>query len=128
MNDQPSSDQADQSQRNDDRPPDVFAARITGTREALVKILQEFELDVGCRPHPKMNLDGTATLLVFASDERIAELRAAGYGVERGENVAAIGRERQADVGKGDRFEGGRVAPRGLGKKTDRDSRGGAAS
>ena len=113
---------------SDEIPPDLFATRITGTRETLVKIMQAFELDVGCRPHPRMNPDGTATLLVYATEERIGELRAAGYGVERGENVSAIGRDRQADVGKGDRFEGGRIAPRGLGIKPGRDRKGGTAS
>jgi hypothetical protein len=128
MSDQTGSDGADQSQRNEAIPPDLYAARITASRETLTKVMREFALDVGCRPHPKMNPDGTATLLVYATEERIGELRAAGYGVERGENVSAIGRERQAEVGKGDRFEGGRVAPRGLGEKPGRDRKGGSAS
>ncbi len=128
MSDQTGSDGADQPQRNEEIPHDQYATRITANRETLAKIMQDFALDVGCRPHAEMKPDGTATMLVYATEERIAELRAAGYGVERGENVSAIGRERQADVGRGDRFNGGRVAPRGLGQKPGRDRKGGAAS
>ena len=128
MSDQTGSDGADQSQRNEEVPPDLYAARVTGSRETFVKLMQEFQLDVGCRPHLEVNPDGSGTMLVYATEERIRELQAAGYRVEPGENVSALGRERQAEVGKGDRFERGRVAPRGLGEKPGRDRKGGTAS
>jgi hypothetical protein len=128
MSDQTGSDGADQSQGNEYLPPDLYAARITGSRETLAKLMQEFALDVGCRPHGQLNPDGSATLLAYATEERIAELQAAGYQVERGENVSAIGRERRAEIGKGDRFEGGRIAPRGLGEKPVRDRKRGPNS
>jgi len=121
-------DQTDKSERNEPIPPDFYAARITGSRETLAKVLQEAGLDFGCRPHAKLNLDGSATLEVYATEARIAELQAAGYQVERRENVSAIGRERRSEIGKGDRFEGGRIAPRGLGEKPGRDRKGGSAS
>ncbi|MDX6528516.1 MAG: hypothetical protein QOH41_806 [Blastocatellia bacterium] len=125
MSDQIDADGADQPQRNDEVSPDLFAVRITASREVLAKIIREFALDVGCRPHAELKPDGSAALLAYATKERIDDMKAAGYGVERGENVSAIGRERQAEVGKGDRFEGGRVAPRGLGEKTVRGGKGG---
>lgn len=125
MNDQNRSDDVNQSQRNEDILPDLYAARITGSRETLAKLMQTFELDVGCRhPHVEPNPDRTATVVVYATEQRIRELQAAGYSVERGENVSAVGRERQAEVGEGDRFQGGRVAPRGLGEKQGRDRKG----
>ena len=120
------SDQTEQSQRNDPGPRDLYAAGITGEPETLARVMQEFALDVGCRPHGELNPDGSATVLVYATEERIAELQAAGYKVERGDNVSAIGRERRADIGKGDRFEGGRVAPRGLGEKPGPNWKGGS--
>jgi hypothetical protein len=120
MSDQNYADGADQPQRNDEVSPDLFAVRITASREVLAKIIREFALDVGCRPHAQLNPDDSAALLAYATKERIDDMKAAGYGVELGENVSAIGRERQAEVGKGDRFEGGRVAPRGLGEKIGR--------
>jgi hypothetical protein len=99
-------------------PPDLFTARITVTRERFESLLQKFELDVGCRPHVHANPDGTGTLTAFATRERIREIEAAGYKVEIGDNASELGRQRQGEVGKADRFEGGRVVPRGLGRKT----------
>jgi hypothetical protein len=91
--------------------------------------MQEFELDVGCRhPQVEANPDRTATLLVYATKERIRELHEAGYNVETLENVSELGRQRQKEVGVGDRFEGGRVAPRGLGEKPVHGRKGGSAS
>jgi hypothetical protein len=102
----------------DEQLPDLFEVRISGSRETLAQLLREFELDVGCRhPHVQPNPDRTATLRAYVTEDRIRELRAAGYTLEKGENVSALGRARQAEVGKGDRFEGGRQPPRGLGIK-----------
>src|SRR4051812_43498633 len=102
----------------DDQLPDLYEVRISGSRETLAKLLREFELDVGCRhPHVTPNPDRSATLLAYVTEDRIRELHAAGYTLERGENVSALGRSRQAEVGTGDRFEGGQQPPRGLGGK-----------
>lgn len=101
--------------------PDLFAARISVTRESYTELLQKFELDLGCRPHVDPQPDGTGILLAYASEDRIREIQSAGYSIEVGENVSQLGRERQTEVGKGDRFEGGRIVPRGLGTKTGRD-------
>ena len=106
---------------------DLFTARITVSRESFDALLKKFDLDVGCRPHVHTNDDGTGTLTAFATRERIRELEAAGYRVEVGENVSELGRRRQEEVGKGDRFEGGRVVPQGLGEKIDDRGQGGSA-
>ena len=108
-------------------PPDLFTVRISVTRETFQDLLRKFDLDVGCRPHFDENADGSAALTAFATKERISELEAAGYNVEVGENASELGRQRQAEVGQGDRFEGGRVVPRGLGEKTDERGQGGSA-
>jgi hypothetical protein len=129
MNDQKGSDDVNQSHGNEVTAPDLYAARITGSSETLAKLRQEVDLDVGCRgPHFEANPDGTGTMLVYASEERIRALQAAGYHVERGENVSELGRQRQKEVGVGDRFKGGRVVPRGLGEKTGRDKERGPKS
>jgi hypothetical protein len=126
MSDESSSGGTTPPQPHTETPPDLYEVRITGTRETIAKVLREFELDVGCRhPHVEPNPDRSATLLAFATDERFREIQAAGYRIEKGENVSALGRQRQADVGKGDRFEGGRRAPSGLGVKTGRGGKGG---
>lgn len=129
MNDQTGSGGANRSQQNDATPPDLYEARITGSRETLTRLMQTFELDVGCRhPQVEANPDRTATLLAYATKDRIRELQEAGYKVEIGENVSELGRQRQKEVGQGDRFEGGRVAPRGLGKKSGYGGEGGSTS
>lgn len=109
----------------DPESPDLFSIRVSVTRETFERLLKQFDLDVGCRPHVHANADGTGSLTAFATTERIRELEAAGYKVEIGENASEIGRQRQAEVGKGDRFEGGRVVPRGLGHKTSDRHEGG---
>lgn len=107
--------------------PDVYEAHVTGTRDELQSLLGKFDLDVGCRhAHVTENEDRSLTLLVYASEERIAEISGTGYAVERGENVSALGRERQAEIGKGDRFDGGRSFPKGLGELTSRGQEGSA--
>src|SRR5262245_16309857 len=97
-------------QESESIPPDLYAVRMTVTRESFAKLMQDFKLDAGCRPHPEVNPDGTATLLVYATQEQFRELQAGGYPAELGENVSETGRERQKEVGVGDRFQGGRVA------------------
>jgi hypothetical protein len=96
--------------------PDLYEVRITGTPDAVRHVLAKFELDIGCRrPHVDVHDDRTVTLHAFASEAKVAEIASANVAVERGANITALGRERQAEVGTGDRFEGGRVAPQGLG-------------
>ena len=129
MSDEPGMGDATQSRREDAVPADVYAARITGDRETLASVVQRFQLDVGCRhAHVEPNPDRSATMIVYATEARIRELRDAGYSVETGENVSALGRERQREVGTGDRFEGGRVAPRSRAVPRGHGQRGGPAS
>ena len=96
--------------------PDVYEVRIRGTLDAVQHVIANFDLDIGCRhPHFDVHDDRTVTLHAFASEAKIAQIASADVMVERGANITALGRERQAEVGKGDRFEGGRLAPEGLG-------------
>jgi len=127
MNDQPSDPQ--QSRPEDEVPPDVFEARISGTRETFPQLIQQFSLDIGCRgPQFERQPDGHVVLIAYASENKIRQLQAAGYKIEQGANVSAVGRERQKEVGRGDRFEGGRIAPQGLGDKPGYGRKGGTTS
>lgn len=112
---------AEADRGRDDLPPDVFSIRIAVTTESLVELLGRVDLDVGDRPLVEAGPEGTGTLLAFAPAGQIAELESSGYRVETVANLSELGRSRQAEVGQGDRFEGGRVAPRGLGAKPGRD-------
>lgn len=105
-------------------PPDLHAVRITATRESLFELLATIPLDVGDHPLVEPNPDGTGTLLAFASEDQVRRLEEAGYRVEVGENLSEVGRQRREEVGTGDRFEGGRVAPRGLGVKRGGEKKG----
>ena len=96
---------------------DRFAVRITVDREGARRLTQRTDLDFGDRPHIRPQSENRAILEAFATRSQIAELRAEGYAVAVGANESAAGRARQAEVGRGDRFEGGRVRPNGLGRK-----------
>jgi hypothetical protein len=96
---------------------DRFAVRITVDRESALRLTQRTDLDFGDRPHIRPQAENRAILEAFATRAQVAELRGQGFAVEVGGNESAAGRARQSEVGQGDRFEGGRVPPRGLGRK-----------
>ena len=100
-----------------EQPGDRFAVTAIVTTEQAAELLARDDFDFGCRPllHPKP--DGTASLDLLVTRKAIDDLQARGHRIEVGENVSAAGRVRQREVGEGDRFEGGRVAPRGVGRK-----------
>jgi hypothetical protein len=108
------------SNQDDEVPPDRFAVKIPVRPDTFTELIRKFALDVGDRPHIEPAPDGSGTLYAFAPEEQIRELEAAGYTVEVGENVSETGRQRMAEVSDGDRYEGGRIAPRGLGAKPGR--------
>jgi hypothetical protein len=109
-------DDRSRERAGDERPEDQFYARVTVTREQAAELLRR-GLDFGDRPHVSPNPDGTGDLDLFLTQGQIDGLRADGFAVEMGPNLSARARERLAEVGQGDRFEGGRTPPRGLGQK-----------
>lgn len=118
MNDR--SEDAGASSRDEGVPADSFAVKISVTPATVTELLRRFELDVGDRPHVEPTAEGRGLLYAFASQEQIREVEAAGYSIDIGENVSETGRQRMAEVSEGDRFEGGRIPPRGLGRKPGR--------
>jgi len=107
----------------DDKPPgeerdgDIFAVRAKVSEEQAVELIGRGGLDYGDRPHFDRGPEGTGSLDLFVSRDQIEGLRADGIEVEIANNQSARARERMADVGEGDRFEGGKVAPTGIGRK-----------
>ena len=100
---------------------DIYETRIVGTPQKLDSVLRSFALDVGCsHPHFEQIDDQTFALLVFARRPQIEELQSAGYVVEVGENVSRRAENLKNEIGAGDRFDGGRIVPRGFGIKGDR--------
>ena len=88
-------------------------------RESLAQLLRKRLLDVG----PVHAASGTKEIEVhlFVNEEQILQLRKDEWRLEVHENLSEVGRNRQKEVGKGDRFEGGNIAPKGLGTKPHKE-------
>src|SRR5437773_6896652 len=78
-----------------------------GLRALLAK-----ELDFGCKPTVIREADGGFSVPVIATAEGLEALRAEGFELTVNEAPAE-----KPGVGSGDRFEGGKVPPRGFGRK-----------
>ena len=88
--------------------------------EALRRLFSH-PLDFGCRPTAVREPDGGYSVPVIGSPEAFETLRTEGFDLR----VLDPPSERGKDVGKGDRFQGGRVVPRGFGRKITEGGRGG---
>lgn len=86
------------------------------SKEQLDELLRRIPLDTGCSG-PRRAKDGTIHVDAFVSDEQLADLKRSGITVERSENITEHLVARMNEVGKGDRFEKGRITPKGLGTK-----------
>ena len=108
----------DSHQRPDNElKDDQFAVRVKVTPVQAEELMVRRRLDFGDHPNISPNPDGTGNLDLFVSRAEIAVLQAEGYQIEIGANLSARARARLTEVGQGDRFEGGRIPPRGLGRK-----------
>jgi hypothetical protein len=96
-------------------PAPRLEATLQVAEERLPDVLRR-SLDFGCRPVVTKHDDGTVTLPVIATASQLEELREAGYDVQLIETPGGI----DYGIGQGDRFDGGRTAPRGFGEKTGR--------
>jgi hypothetical protein len=106
------------------RDPDVFRVSLRAPdRAALATVVRELGLDVD-HQHPNEERSARDVgITAFLTQRQIDELKARGWELRVEENLSEIGRERQKEVGKGDRFEGGRVPPKGLGGKPNGDQK-----
>ena len=112
---------------NEGRPPDrpdsdelegdVFAARVRVSPEQADRLLRSSDYDFGDRPRITPSADGSSTLDLFVSRPQIAALEADGIAVDVGSNQSARARTRIGEMDEGDRYEGGKTAPRGIGRK-----------
>jgi hypothetical protein len=101
----------------DERAEDVFAVRVRVTQDQARAIFERGTYDFGDHPTITPNPDGSGSLDLFVTRAQAAELEAEGVAVTFGRNQSARARERIAERGEGDRYEGGRVVPRGIGRK-----------
>ena len=96
---------------------DQYVVRLVVTSEQAAELLGRGEFDFGDHPNITVDDDGTGRLALFLTRAQIDQLRDEGYEADLGVNMSARARERVTEVGQGDRFEGGRITPRGLGRK-----------
>jgi hypothetical protein len=99
---------------------DVFRVLLYApNREAFAQLVRKRALDVG--PVRARKDSKEIEVHLFLNQDQIALLQKEGWKLEVRENFSENGRLRQKEVGKGDRFEGGKVPPKGLGKKTGKE-------
>ena len=116
-----------------DLPPLIHVEVRAAELEDLRVFARKTGADLGCRATPRREADGWV-VDAYLPEDRLAgarSVRAAGrVRLEVRENATAVGRERQAEVGRGNRFggddttrggatvRGTQLAPvRGLGEK-----------
>lgn len=107
--------------KRDDRqaPSDFYAVRVFGSFNVLDALLRTTLLDIGCsRPQFEQAGPDKLALSVLASIEQAESLKSQGLEVEIGENISEFASKLKHEVGKGDRFKGGKIAPVGFGVVT----------
>lgn len=102
-------------------PGEKFHVRaFFDTADEAQSFLSANRLDYGCRASVRREGDALVIPALCTADQ-IADLESRGVRLEVGESLEALRLARLAEVGVGDRFEGGRVVPRGLGLKITPD-------
>ncbi len=84
--------------------------------DRLREILRTESLDLNCGG-PKRLPSGEWEVEAYAPKGAEQRLRAAGATVEVDARMEKRAESRRAEVGTGDRFQGGRIPPRGTGRK-----------
>lgn len=117
-----SADSGDPEERDDD----IVAVRLQVTPDQARELVESGQYDTGDHPRYSPRQGGTGTLDLFMSRTQADDLRARGIAFEIASNQSARARARIAELGDGDRYEGGAVTPRGIGRKIG--GRGGGSS
>ncbi|TJZ59171.1 hypothetical protein FCH28_03465 [Streptomyces piniterrae] len=96
---------------------EILRVRVTAKdAETLRALLREARPDVGGRP--RQGDDGSFSIEAYVTPEQTAALEREGVSLTTlDEDAAATGRERQAEVGEGDRFAPEDAVPHGLALK-----------
>ena len=111
----------------DEREDDIFAVRLRVTPDQARALVESGDYDTGDHPRFEMERNGIGRLDLFMSRAQVDELRGRGLELEIASNQSARARARVAELGEGDRYEGGKATPRGIGRKIGgRDDRGSA--
>jgi hypothetical protein len=93
----------------------VFRVLITARdRATMLALLARHRLDIG--GSPRYSADGAVRIDAYVPADRVDELEGDGVRVEIVGDETAVGRERQKQVGTGNRFLTGDPVPHGLGR------------
>jgi hypothetical protein len=84
--------------------------------ETMVELMKEFRLHIGGR-RPKQMPDDTWSMEAYVPEKMLDQLKEKGADFEIIEDATKVGKESLKEVGRGDRFEGGKITPHGLGRK-----------
>lgn len=111
----------------DELDGDIFAVRVRVTPEQARELLESGEYDAGDHPRITQHPDGAGSLDLFVTQAQAGAIRERGMAVDVSTNQSSRARARIAELGEGDRYEGGKVTPRGIGRKIGgRSDRGGS--
>ncbi len=97
----------------------VFHVRVRAPTVAELRAFADsVSADFGCRPVVRRS-EGDFVLDVYLSEAGLREVqgRRMNVSLEVLENMTEVGRQRQAEVSPGNRFESRADVPRGLGRK-----------
>ena len=102
-------------------PKPVYRVLVTARdRAAMLALLHRHKLDIG--GSPRYSADGAVRIEAYVPADGVAELEADGARVEIVADETATNRDRQLQVGLGNRFLTGDPVPHGVGRKVrDRD-------
>jgi len=85
-------------------------------QQALTSILASAKVSLDCGS-PRRDESGNFRMTLFATKAEAEKISALPFRSEVDPNYGKYLKERQKEVSRGDRFEGGRVKPQGLGTK-----------
>jgi hypothetical protein len=111
-----------------EREGDIFAVRVRATHEQARELVESGEYDTGDHPRFTQGRNGAGSLDLFVSRAQADAIRERGMTVEVVSNQSSRARARIAELGEGDRYEGGKITPRGLGRKIGGRGEGGGPS
>jgi hypothetical protein len=103
---------------NQRKDPDIFQVVFTAPdRASLAQLVRELGLDIDHQHSGEEHNTKEINIGAFLTQQQIDEVKHRGWCLRVEKNLSEIGRDRQKEVGKGDRFERGKVRPQGLGRK-----------
>jgi len=84
--------------------------------KALNEVLSAAKVEHDCGS-PKQDAEGNFEITLYTTPEEAKKIKALPYRYEVDDNYGKVLKQRQKEVSKTDRFQGGKIKPEGLGVK-----------